>query len=113
MEVPKPRNAPDQLANMPIDELITLKDRLDRLISTRLEAEKMAIVKKLDLIKRLEAGTSDARFSPAAHRPKALPKYRNPATGETWAGRGQQPRWMRTAIEAGRRQEDFRIADRG
>ena len=24
----------------------------------------------------------------------AEPKYRNPATGETWSGRGRQPRWM-------------------
>ena len=25
---------------------------------------------------------------------KVAPKYRNPATGETWTGRGKAPRWI-------------------
>ncbi|MEN9890143.1 MAG: hypothetical protein RLY78_438, partial [Pseudomonadota bacterium] len=29
------------------------------------------------------------------------PKYRNAATGETWTGRGLQPKWVRAALEAG------------
>ncbi|RQR60063.1 H-NS histone family protein [Burkholderia sp. Bp9002] len=32
------------------------------------------------------------------------PKYRNPATGETWSGRGRTPRWM-----SGRSPDDFLI----
>ena len=41
-------------------------------------------------------------------RRKAAPKYRGP-NGETWAGRGVQPRWLVGAIRAGKRLEDFRI----
>jgi DNA-binding protein H-NS len=41
---------------------------------------------------------------------KVAPKYRNPQnTGETWAGRGQQPKWMATQIAAGKTIEDFLI----
>lgn len=25
---------------------------------------------------------------------KVAPKYRNPATGETWTGRGKAPKWI-------------------
>lgn len=35
------------------------------------------------------------------------PKYRNPATGETWTGRGKQPRWLSSEISAGKTLESF------
>src|SRR5262245_58192544 len=37
-------------------------------------------------------------------------KYRNPDTGEQWAGRGAEPRWMREKINQGATREDFRIS---
>ena len=37
-------------------------------------------------------------------------KYRNPATGDYWKGRGPQPRWLRDAIAAGALMEDFRVS---
>jgi DNA-binding protein H-NS len=41
---------------------------------------------------------------------KVAPKYRNPSNAaETWAGRGQQPKWMSSQIAAGRKIEDFLI----
>ena len=41
---------------------------------------------------------------------KVAPKYRNPQNAhETWAGRGQQPKWMASQIAAGRKLEDFLI----
>ena len=41
---------------------------------------------------------------------KVAPKYRNPQNpSETWAGRGQQPKWMATQIAAGRKLDDFLI----
>ena len=39
---------------------------------------------------------------------KVAPKYRD-ETGNTWTGRGNQPRWLRAAIAAGRKLEDFKI----
>jgi DNA-binding protein H-NS len=43
-------------------------------------------------------------------RGKVKPKYRNPATGETWTGRGKRPRWFNAALSAGKKEKDLLIA---
>ena len=41
---------------------------------------------------------------------KVAPKYRNPADpSQTWAGRGQQPKWLASQLGGGKRLEDFLI----
>lgn len=40
---------------------------------------------------------------------KVAPKYRNPATGETWTGRGLKPKWIQAAMASGKKLEDFAI----
>lgn len=40
---------------------------------------------------------------------KIAAKYRDDA-GNAWSGRGSQPRWLRAAIESGRKLEDFAVA---
>jgi DNA-binding protein H-NS len=37
------------------------------------------------------------------------PKFRYPQTGETWSGRGLQPKWLKAALASGARIDDFRI----
>jgi DNA-binding protein H-NS len=39
---------------------------------------------------------------------KVPPKYRSPE-GDTWAGRGATPRWLKAAIKEGGKLEDFLI----
>lgn len=39
-----------------------------------------------------KAAPKGARSSTAGT--KVAPKYRNPATGETWTGRGKAPKWI-------------------
>jgi DNA-binding protein H-NS len=34
-------------------------------------------------------------------------KYRNPATGESWSGRGRSPRWLADALAKGRAKDEF------
>lgn len=34
-------------------------------------------------------------------------KYRNPATGETWSGRGRAPKWLADALAKGKKKESF------
>lgn len=34
-------------------------------------------------------------------------RYRNAATGETWSGRGPQPRWLKAALASGKHLADF------
>ena len=40
----------------------------------------------------------------------ALVKYRHPATGQTWTGRGKRPRWLAAEIAAGKEITAFSIA---
>ena len=40
---------------------------------------------------------------------KVAAKYRNAATGDTWSGRGLQPKWLKAALAAGRKIEDFSV----
>ncbi|MBF6025954.1 H-NS family nucleoid-associated regulatory protein [Lysobacter niastensis] len=63
-------------------------------------------------------GGSSVAKAPAAARSrkprkalgKVAAKYRNPANpGETWSGRGKQPRWMAAYTATGRKPEDFLI----
>ncbi|HMA13029.1 MAG TPA: H-NS histone family protein [Steroidobacteraceae bacterium] len=36
-------------------------------------------------------------------------KYRNPASGESWSGRGRAPRWLAAELAKGRSREEFLV----
>lgn len=36
-------------------------------------------------------------------------KYRDPATGDSWSGRGLQPRWLKAHVAAGRNVQEFAV----
>jgi DNA-binding protein H-NS len=55
---------------------------------------------------RTKAG--GAKSSTMAGR-KVAPKYRNKATGDTWSGRGLQPKWLKAALAAGHKIEEFAV----
>lgn len=40
---------------------------------------------------------------------KVAAKYRNPASGETWSGRGRTPKWLADAEAAGKKRESFAV----
>jgi DNA-binding protein H-NS len=40
---------------------------------------------------------------------KVAAKYRNKATGDTWSGRGLQPRWLKAALATGKKLSDFSV----
>jgi DNA-binding protein H-NS len=108
------------LEAMDFDELWLLHEELTKILSKKISAEKLELEKRLAQLNQVErigdAGISSAE--PRADRslrrkyPKVLPKYSNPAEpGETWSGRGKQPRWLVSALESGHKLEDFLIAD--
>ncbi len=49
------------------------------------------------------------RVGDVDRRSFVAPKYRDSSTGETWTGRGKQPKWLSAALECGKKLEDFRI----
>lgn len=60
-------------------------------------AEKAAALAKIRaLIVEHELRPSDLGFTDEPKRlpPSATAKYRDPATGATWSGRGRPPRWL-------------------
>ncbi len=36
-------------------------------------------------------------------------KYRSASTGESWSGRGLQPRWLKAALASGKKLGDFAV----
>ena len=79
---------------------------------------KAAIVKSPVSAKSAAAKPTAAK--PAAAKPaaklkandkrlKVKAKYRNKKTGDTWAGRGKQPRWMTAELKAGKKRDDFLV----
>ncbi len=61
------------------------------------------------------ADIGNAKAAPAPVAPKkaagkkVAAKYRNPATGDTWSGRGLKPKWMTAALAAGKSISDFAL----
>ena len=110
-----------------------MANRLNDLLAKRAELEKqilevqreerasaIAEVKSLmaqhgltlaDLGTRSAASTAKAGGAAKAGGPakKVAPKYRDPATSQTWTGRGLQPTWLRQALAGGAKLADFLI----
>ena len=40
---------------------------------------------------------------------KVAAKYRSTSTGESWSGRGLQPRWLKAALASGKKLSDFAV----
>jgi DNA-binding protein H-NS len=86
---------------------------VERLLSLRTEIDKRLLELKTELEKQLEAlsGQPKRKASSGLKGRKVPPKYRS-RSGETWAGRGQRPKWMVEAMKKGKKMDDFLIARR-
>ena len=95
---------------------------VDALLALRADVEKMLVEKSRDLERQL-ARLGEGRGRPAKRRGrppggmgrtsamkgvKIAPKYRGPG-GETWAGRGATPRWLKALVKEGHSIEEFLI----
>ena len=88
------------------DDLWTLHAKVSEVLGQRIRQEKLLLEGRLRQLRVHESGHRAAY-------PPVLPKYFNPdRPSETWAGRGKQPRWVVALLKAGRRLDDFRIAQR-
>ena len=98
-----------------LHELIAQKEALEREIDrTRQQDRTEAIAKVRALMDEygLTAADLAAKGGPkprAGKGTKLAAKYRDAATGETWSGRGLQPKWLRAALVAGRKLTDFAV----
>lgn len=79
-------------------ELLAQRELLDKQIKEAIQREKADGIAKAKLIIEQYQLTATDLFSRKAGAKssggKVAPKYRNPATGETWTGRGKAPKWI-------------------
>jgi DNA-binding protein H-NS len=101
------------LKSMSIDKLLTLKNQVEAILSSKVSEQRRALESELSKLGRFQdgAGRGKSTLGRGGARGSVAPKYRNPDNaGETWAGRGLKPRWLSAAIKAGKKIEDFAIA---
>ena len=55
-------------------------------------------------------GRKKGAAKPAAAKGKVEAKFRDGATGATWTGRGNRPRWLVARIEEGKQLADFAVS---
>lgn len=104
------------LSQLSVSELESIVKKAESLIEDRRDetveqaykqAVELARSVHLTLEELVEFGSSKRKK--VARKP-VEPRYRNPENhNETWTGRGKQPRWLATAIENGKKLEDFTI----
>lgn len=77
--------------------LLAQKAELDaQIAAAQAEAKADAINKVRELIREHDLTTADVFPTPGkkAKGSVGAPKYRDPATGATWTGRGKPPNWI-------------------
>jgi DNA-binding protein H-NS len=93
---------------MDVDALLALRAQIDGQIATRRSDLQKQLARLQKLSADAPAVARNGRTS-AMKGVKVKPKYRDARTGDTWAGRGVQPRWLTAALKAGKKLDDFLI----
>ncbi|CAM3686433.1 H-NS family nucleoid-associated regulatory protein [Polynucleobacter antarcticus] len=79
-------------------DLLAQREQLDKQIKEAIAHEKAdGIAKAKLIIEQYSLSASDLFSRKSGARSasgKVAPKYRNPASGETWTGRGKAPKWI-------------------
>jgi len=81
-----------------LESLVAQREQIDAQIrEIRAEVQADALAKVRELIRLHGLQVTDVFERKAATKPasrKVAPKYRDPATGTTWTGRGRAPLWF-------------------
>lgn len=95
-----------------LTDLLAQKAVLEEQIATAQREERQAAiaqVKSLMAEHGLTMADLSSRTKPKAGGGKVAPKYRDKASGDTWSGRGLQPRWLKAALASGKKLSDFAV----
>lgn len=107
------------------DSLESINKELERLQAQRqqlFERERVFAIQQLrSFVEKYAIQPQELGFGAAMLRGDAGPRlmgqrsgarrYVDPATGRSWGGRGARPVWLREALAAGRRLEDFLVEE--
>lgn len=91
------------LAAMSVDELLKLRDDVGKVLSQKADQLNNQLSKLGG-----ELGAGRRGRGSAVKGKKVAAKYRD-KEGNTWAGRGAQPVWLREKLKAGAKLEDFAV----
>ena len=99
-----------------LQDLLAKREALEREIEqTKREERADAIARVRALMAEYGLTLADLGAAKPAKKPtagsgaKVAPKYRDPASGQTWSGRGLQPNWLKAALAGGRKLDDFKL----
>lgn len=95
-----------------LKDLLAQRAALDEQIAQTKDKERsdaIAKVKSLMTEYGLTVADLSMRVPKVGKTSKVAVKYRNQATGETWSGRGLQPKWLKAAIAGGAKLDDFHV----
>jgi DNA-binding protein H-NS len=100
-----------EMKSMSVDELWSLYQKVKSTLGRKIADEKSELDYRLQQLGWNASGDGKEQKEPDRRPyPQVFPKYRNPAEpGETWAGRGKQPRWLTAQLRSGKTLDDFRI----
>ena len=100
----------------------SLKDLIAQRAELERQIDEMGRQERSDAIAKVRALMADHGLSagdlaggrgtpkPATSKgSKVAAKFRNTDTGETWSGRGLQPKWLKSAVAAGKKPDDFKV----
>src|SRR5262249_47481528 len=96
-----PMPTPSNLSAMSVDQLLKLRSDVEEVLTRR------AVQLRDDLSKL--SGSREKVGGTSLKGRKVPVKYRD-RSGNTWAGRGVQPLWLREKLKAGARLEDFAVS---
>lgn len=103
------------MAKQPLSDLLAQRAALEQQIADMQREQRTETIEKVRALMSehgLTVADIGGRGASSAKRGsggKVAPKYRNPASGETWSGRGLKPRWLASALDSGKKLEDFSI----
>jgi len=97
-----------------LNDLLAQKAELEKQIeSVQKEARSDAVAKVRALMDEYGLTTADLSMRTVPRKAtkggKVAAKYRNAATGDSWSGRGLQPKWLKAALATGRTIEEFAV----
>ena len=101
---------PQELKSMSAEELWSLHEQVAAVLTRKIVAEREQLDRRLQQLGLSQSAPAKKMSHARRPYPQVFPKFRNPAQpGETWAGRGKQPRWLAAQLESGKKLDDFRI----
>ena len=104
-----------------LQELVAQKDQLEREIESTRKGERDAAIAQVrslmseyglslsDLGTKSGSGKTGPQKAGPTKGSKVAAKYRDASTGDTWSGRGLQPKWLKAAMQTGKTLHDFAI----